>query len=185
MCIYGNIIEKEVRKEREENPEKFIETNEALNLEKEDPDLFALGLLSKNLENEGLETVIEREEQIDEEEAGITSLQFLTSGLYKKKKYDLHFDLGEERNEELLDNQEEYEKFKDNLKLKLSKDYNIPMEKIIVTFPQKGSLHVQVIFQSNEFNNLDGQKFLNKFKNDNEIGELQKLKEIHSDTVII
>ena len=185
MCIYGNIVQKEIKKEKEENPEKFLETNEALNLENEDPDLFVLGLLSKNLENEGLETVIEREEQIDEEEAGITSLQFLTSGLYKKKKYDLHFDFGEERNEELLINQNEYEKFKDNLKLKLSKDYNIPKEKIIVTFPQKGSLHVQVIFQSDEFNDLNEQQFLNKFKNDKEIGELQKLKEIHSDAVLI
>ena len=62
MCIYGNIVQKEIKKEKEENPEKFLETNEALNLENEDPDLFVLGLLSKNLENEGLETVIEREE---------------------------------------------------------------------------------------------------------------------------
>ena len=54
----------------------------------------------------------------------------------------MHFELGEERNEELLNNKEEYEKFKEKLKLKLSKDYNIPPEKIIVTLPQKGSLHV-------------------------------------------
>ena len=129
MCIYSNIIEKEIIKEKEENPEKFIETNEALNLEQEDPDLFALGLLSKNFENDGLETVIEREEQADEDESGVTSLQFLASGLYKKKRYNLHFDLGEERNEELLINEKEYEKFKANLKLKLSKDYNIPVDK--------------------------------------------------------
>ena len=38
MCIYGNIVEKEVKKEKEEHPEKFIETSEALNLEQEDPD---------------------------------------------------------------------------------------------------------------------------------------------------
>ena len=46
--------------------------------------------------------------------------------MISKKKYDLHFELGEERNEEILNNEEEYEKFKANLKLKLSKDYNIP-----------------------------------------------------------
>ena len=183
MCIYSNIIEKEIIKEKEENPEKFIETNEALNLEQEDPDLFALGLLSKNFENDGLETVIEREEQADEDESGVTSLQFLASGLYKKKRYNLHFDLGEERNEELLVNEKEYEKFKANLKLKLSKDYNIPVDKIIVTFPQKGSFHVQVIFQSDEFENLDEQSFYNKFKNDPEFDELKNLKEIHADTI--
>ena len=50
------------------------------------------------------------------------------------------------------------------MKLKLSKDYHIPVEQIIVTFPQKGSFHVQVIFQSDEFNNLDINEFKNKFK---------------------
>ena len=64
-------------------------------------------------------------------------MQFITSGLYNKKKYDLHFDLGEERNEEILNNEKEYEKFKNDIKLKLSKDYNVPIDKIIVTFPQK------------------------------------------------
>ena len=29
------------------------------------------------------------------------------------------------------------------------------MDKIIVTLPKKGDFHVQVIFQSEEFNNLD------------------------------
>ena len=101
-----------------------------------------------------------------------------------KKKYDLHFDFGEERNEELLDNKEEYEKFKNKLKLKLSKDYGIPVDKIIVTFPQKGSYSVQVIFQSDEFNNLDLQQFKAKFKNDSEFKELANLKEIHSDLVM-
>ena len=183
MCIYGNIVEKEIQKEKEENPEKFIETKEALSLEKEDQDLFILGLLSQNLEKEGLETVIEREDHDDEEEAGITSLQFITSGLYKKKRYNLHFEFGEERNDELLYNEKEYEKFKANLKLKLSKDYNIPVDKIIVTFPQRGSFHVQVIFQSDDFNNLNENDFLNKFKNDNEFNELKNLKTIHSDVL--
>ena len=84
----------------------------------------------------------------------------------------------------VLDKEEEYEKFKNKLKLKLSKDYGIPVDKIIVTFPQKGSYRVQVIFQSDEFNNLDLQQFKAKFKNDNEFKELSNLKEIHSDLVM-
>ena len=185
MCIYGNIMKKEIQKEKEENPENFIETKDALKLEQKNQDLFALGLLSQNLEDEGIETVIEKENnEEDEEDAGTTCLQFITSGLYNKQKYDLHFDLGEERNEEILNNEKEYEKFKNDIKLKLSKDYNIPIEKIIVTFPQKGSLHVQVIFQSDQFNNLDKNDFLNKFKNDSEFKELRNLKEIHSDVIL-
>ena len=95
------------------------------------------------------------------------------NGMINKKKYDLHFELGEKRNEELLNNENEYEKFKENLKKKFSKDYNIPKEKIIVTLPQKGSFHVQLIFQSEDFNNLNKEEFIEKFKNDKEFPELQ------------
>ena len=186
MCIYGHVMNKEIKKEKEKHPEKFIETSQALKLENQDQGLFALGLISNNLENIGIETAIEKEENSGEEEqdAASTCLQFITNGMCDKKKYDLHFEFGEERNEELLNNKEEYEKFKENLKLKLSKDYNIPVDKIIITLPQKGSYHVQVIFQSDDFNDLDTNEFLAKFKNDNEFKELSQLKEIHKDLVM-
>ena len=137
MCIYGEITKKEIKKEKEEHPEKFVETSQALNMENQDPGLFALGLISKNLENLGIETAIESNQDLNEQDNDFTSLQFITNGMADKKKYDLHFEFGEERNEELLNNEEEFKKFKENLKLKLSKDYNLPPEKIIVTFPQK------------------------------------------------
>ena len=186
MCIYGSIIKKEIQEEKQKNPEKFIETSDALQKENEDNGIFALGLISQNLENIGIETAIEKNSsQGDgEEDAGAACLQFITNGMCDKKKYDLTFDFGEERNEELLDNEEEYEKFKNNLKLKLSKDYGIPVEQIVVTFPQKGSYRVQVIFQNDEFNNLDSNQFMNKFKNDPEFKELSHLKEIHQDLVM-
>ena len=133
MCIYGNIMKKQIKEEKKKNPEKFIDTSQALQLENKDQELFALGLISQNLEELGIETAIEREENNEEEEedAGTTCLQFITNGLAGKKKYDLHFEFDEKRNKELLNNEEEYKKFKKNLKLKLSKDYNIPVDKII------------------------------------------------------
>ena len=73
---------------------------------------------------------------------------------------------------------------KNDLKKKLSKDYNIPMEEIIVTYPKKGSFNVQVIFQSDEFNNLDLGEFKRKFQNDKEFKELNNLKEIHADVIM-
>ena len=102
----------------------------------------------------------------------------------QKKKYDLHFEFGEERNEELLKDKNEFEEFKKNLKKKLSKDYHVAEDKIIVTFPQKGSFHVQVIFQSDEFNDLDTDVFKQKFMDDDEFEELKNLKEIHSDVIL-
>ena len=51
MCIYGNIMKEQIKEEKETNPEKFIEINDALNLEKDDQELFALGLLGNVLQN--------------------------------------------------------------------------------------------------------------------------------------
>ena len=103
----------------------------------------------QNLNSLGIEAVIEKNEnknENNENEESVTGLQFLSSGLIKKKKYKLHFDFGKERNEEILNNKIEYERFEENLKLKISKDYNISTDKIIVTFPERGSVVVQVIF---------------------------------------
>ena len=183
MCIIGNITKKEIIEEKKKNPEKFIETSEALKLKDDDEDLFVLGLLSNNLEEIGITTAIEKDIENDEQDAAATCLQYITNGMALKKKYDLHFDFDEERNNELLNDKNEYEEFKKNLIKKLSKDYNIPEDKIIVTFPQRGSFHVQVIFQSDEFNDLNLQEFKQKFKNDPEFKELSNLKEIHTDVI--
>ena len=192
MCIYGKVIKKKIEEEKKNESKKFIEADEALKLEEEDQQLFTLGLLSKNLESIGIESVIEKNENYfennenNENEASATGLQFLSSGLIQKKKYKLHFDFGKERNDEILNDKTEYEKFKDKLKLKISKDYNISTDKIVVTFPERGSVVVQVLFQSDEFNDLDTKEFLDKFKkeNDKEFSELKNLKEIHSDVLM-
>ena len=180
ICIYGNITKNEIKEEKEKNPEKFVETKTALESENSDQGLFALGLIAENLKSIGVEAAIEKETKEDEQDAGTTCLQFIINGMMEKKKYDLHFEFGEERDEELLNNEEEYKKLKENLKLKLSKDFNIPPEKIIITFPQKGSFHVQVIFQSDEFNKMDINEFKEKFKNDKEFKELSNLKDMNS-----
>ena len=66
-------------------------------------------LLEKNLEAQGIMTVIKKEETKTEEEKelSICTLDFIYNGMLNKKKYDLHFDFGEKRNEQLLMN--EYE----------------------------------------------------------------------------
>ena len=185
MCNLGIITKNKIREEKKKNPHKYIEVKDALQLEKKDQGLFALGLLGDIFQQNNTEVIIEKDDNgKDELDAGTTFLQFISNGLANKKKYDLHFDFGDKRNNELLNNSNEYEKFKKKLLLKLSKDYNIPTSKIIVTFPQKGSFSVQVIFQSDEFNNLDLSDFKQKFKNDKSFPELQKLKEIHTSVIM-
>ena len=62
-------------------------------------------------------------------------------------------------------NKNECEKLKNDFKLNLNKGYT----------------RVQVIFQSDEFNNLDEKEFLIKFKNEKDFKELKYLKKIHTD----
>ena len=93
-----------------------------------------------NENNHDEEEEYNNEEIDDKNNATATWLQFITKGINHKKKYNLLFDLGEKRNEEIINNKKEYEKFNENLKLKLSKDYNISKGKIIITFPQRGSI---------------------------------------------
>ena len=188
MCIYGNIEKMKIIEEKKENnPQKIIKTEDALTKEKEKKEqgIFALGLISSILERNDIETVIETGENGDDyEDMAITSLQFLTNGLIGKKKYELIFDFEEERVDELLFNSQKYEEFKDTLRSKISEDYNVPKEKIIIAFPQKGSFHVQVIFQSDEFNDLDLEEFKLKFQKDTKYKELSKLKSVQSGLIM-
>ena len=186
MCIYGNVIKKEIQFKKKIHPERYIETDDALQMEETDQGIFALGLLAKILEDKGIETAIEKKENKGEEmdDEATTCLQFISNGMIDKTKYTLHFDFGEEKNKKLLYDEKEFEKLKEQLKSKLSKDYNTPSDKIVVTFPQKGSIRVNVIFQSDEFNNLDKDEFLKKFKEDKDFEDLKNLKEIQTDLVM-
>ncbi len=186
MLINDKSKKNQIIKDKKENPKKYILTSEALKKESKEQDLFVLGLLSKNLENLGIETAIEKNENPKQQNTDFSWFQYLINRMYNKKKYILDFELGEQRNKELLNNKIEYEKFEEKLKSKLSKDFKIPKEKIIVdaTLPQKGRFRVQVIFQSEEFNNLNIKQFLGKFKSDSDFEELKNLKEIHEDVIM-
>ena len=186
MCIYGNVMKEIINNETKNNPDKYIKTEDVLNMGESDKELFALGLVSFVLNNNGINTVIEKETSNNDEniKEDATLLQFLSNGMMSKTKYELHFDFGKEKNYQLLNDKEKYENFQKDLKLKISKEYNLPEDEIIITFPQKGSLKVQLIFQSDEFNELEINEFINKFKNDPDFQELCNLKEIHTDVII-
>ena len=74
--------------------------------DEKDISMFDLVLLAKTLENNGVETVIEKsdninlseEEKKEKDEESTTCLQFLSNGYIGKNKYDLHFDLKEMKN---------------------------------------------------------------------------------------
>ena len=189
MCILGSIMKKEIIEEKKNQPEKFISIQEATKEEnkKKNEGIFCLGILAQALENIGITTAIERYKSKNKESENVsnTVLQFLMNGMIEKEKYEFQFDLGEKRNNELLYNLNEQKKFNNKLRKKLSKEYNIPEDKIIITNPQKGSYIVQVIFESEKFNNKNID--INEFKKqctEKEFEELKNLKHIHTSLVM-
>ena len=174
MCVLSDITKNEIIEEKKKNPEKFIKTEDALKSTDKKSPLFVMGLIAKSLENNGVVTAIEKESDNNLEEAN-TSLQFMVNGLGKKKKYDLHFGVDEKRADVLLNNKEEQDKFIDKLRKKLSKEYNIPEDDIIITNPQRGSFQLSVIFKSQDFS-LKKEDLLQKFKNEPELGTLKDIE---------
>ena len=77
-----------------------------------------IALISKNLENLGIETAIVKNSNPYEQNKNLNNFQFLINGMIHKKKYDLHYKFGEKRNKELLKNKNEYTKFKEKIKIK-------------------------------------------------------------------
>ena len=87
----------------------------------------------------------------------------------------MHFELREEKNNLLLNDTNERKKFHHKFRKKLSNEYNINEEDIIITFPRKGSYEVTVIFKSKDFQ-LNKDDLIKKFQKEKD--ELSKLKMI-------
>ena len=179
MCMMGSILKEEIIETKKTNPQVFIPIKEAT--KDKNCDIFCLGLLAQFLEDNGVTTAIERDESNNDNDESVTILQFIMNGMIEKKKYNMTFDFGDKRNDELLNNKYEQEKFHNKLKQKLSLEFNVPEDDIILTNPQKGSYKIQLIFQSKEFNDLNLNVFQQKFKNDK---ELCNLKEIHQSLIM-
>jgi len=93
MCAMGKIVKEQILEEKKKNPEKFISIQEAIQKENQNSDLFCLGLLAKNLEEQGMTTAIEKQKSDKEEDqmAANVTLQFLCNGMATKKKIWIKF----------------------------------------------------------------------------------------------
>ena len=190
ICSLGTIMKNEIIQEKKSNPENFIPIKEALSQEKfnSNEGIFCLGVLAKNLEDIGIITAIEKspKESKESQNESNTVLEFIMSGMIEKKKFNLHFDLGEKTNNELLNNKDKQNEFNKKIAKKISLAYNIPEDEIILTNPQKGSYEIQLIFQSEEFNdiNLNINSLKQKFKNDKDFKEISNLKDIQKKLIM-
>ena len=96
MSIMGAITRDYITIDTQNNPNKYISTQNAVNSLEQD--YFILGILSDYLTNQGVLTAIEKKDQnqlSSEKSKEIdTFLQFLINGLTNLKKHELRFYFG-------------------------------------------------------------------------------------------
>ena len=190
MCMYGRGARERIIQDKKDHPGKYISTDEALEKEKEDPKCFALGLMASILNQNNIETAIKNDEYVEnkttnveisnkerEEKEAKLNLQFLTNGIFGKKKYDLEFAMDDNRATQIMYNPVQGEIFKDTIKEKIKKEYNVPKDELVVTIPEKN--HALIVFQKDQFDyNFDKEDLKRRFKNDPQYPDLATLIEV-------
>ena len=154
-------MKEEILETKKKNPKAFVSIKEATKNKKSD--FYCLGVLACYLENKGVTTAIERENNDDKNES-FDIVNYIINGMLEKKKYNLSFDFGKNKNNNLLD-------INKKIRKKLAFKYNIPENEIIIisnlSKNEKIAVYkIQIIFQNKEFDNLDLKLFKQIFKND-------------------
>ncbi len=163
MAIMGTITKDYITIDTNNNPNKYLDTQTALN----SPEEYyrVLGYLSDYLTKQGVLTAIEKKDQNQLSSEKLkeidTFLQFLINGLTNLKKHELRFDFSWEKNQLILSDIKEQENFMDELRYSLSQGLKIPPNHMVITYPRSGSVIVTVIFKTEDYNNLS----LNTLKN--------------------
>ena len=156
MSNMGAITREYIEVDSAQNPNKYIPIPQALN--SPDQDYFILGILGDYLTKQGVITAIEKRDQNKLSSEKLkeidTFLQFLINGLTNLKKHEFRFDFGWEKDNLILSDVNEQQLFMDELKVSLSKGFQIKTNEIIITYPRSGSIIVTVIFLSEDFNNI-------------------------------
>jgi hypothetical protein len=116
-----------------QNPNKYLPIGQALN--SPDQDYLILGILADYLQKQGVITAIEKRDQNQLSKEKLkeidTFLQFLINGLTNLKKHELRFDFGWERNNLILTDVNEQDMFMNELKVGLSRGFNIKTNEVI------------------------------------------------------
>ena len=145
---YSSSIKKYITVEKAKNPDNYININEVIN-ETDDiyKDLnttnedFILSLFGKYWEDIGIDISVSKKKDKNLNDIELASLQTLFS-FGNQKKYELHFDFGQEINEKIINDEKEKEKFLYDYKMKIAEKLNIESDRLILTDVHRGSLGV-------------------------------------------
>ena len=147
---FSSKLKKFITIEKMNNPENYVDIEKTLdnfeNINKEinskESD-YVLSLVGKYLEKNGTEMNISKNKNEKLNKIELTSLQYLFT-LGNKKKFELHFDFGEEQNKKIFSNQLEKENFLKEQKKKISQKLQINEENVIITNIHHGCVGVDV-----------------------------------------
>ena len=146
---YSSMIKRYVTKEKIEHPENYIHIDNTINhLDNYVKELntnndYVLSLLGKSVENNGIEMNVSKKKDENFDKIELASIQSIFT-LSDHKKYELHFDFGDEENESIIKDPIKTEQFIKTYKEKIAKELNIKTENIILTDVHHGSLGVNL-----------------------------------------
>ena len=156
----GSITRGYIEIERNNNPNKYISTQNALQSKEEY--YFILGILSDYLEKQGVITAIEKKDQNQLTKGKLkeidTFLQFLINGLSNLKIHELKFDFVWEKNQFILIVINQQDDFLDELSYSLSKGFNTHTNQVVITYPRSSSVLITIAFKTEDFNYIIANK---------------------------
>ena len=149
---YMSNLKKYIIIQKEKNPNNYIDINKTLYENEKiyvdrnslNNESFLLSIFGKFLENNGIEVNISKKKDNIFKDIELASIQTLFS-FGNQKKYELHFDFGEDNNKKILNDPEEKEKFLNDWKIKISQKLNIGEDDLILTNIHKGSVAVHLV----------------------------------------
>ena len=146
---YSSMIKRYVTKEKIEHPENYIDMDNTINhLDNFGKELntnndYVLSLLGKSVENNGIEMNVSKKKDENFDKIELASIQSIFT-LSDHKKYELHFDFGDEENEKIIKDPYKKKEFLNKYKEKIAKELQIKAENIILTDVHHGSVGVDL-----------------------------------------
>ena len=169
---YGYETEKKIEEEMKNNPENFIDIEDAIKQKDSNKRLFVLGKLGESLEDMGIKVAIDKRDIKSDDY--IINNQFISSGIIKKNKYEIHIDEKDSKKKyEILNNENAQNKFTEEWKENISNCVKVPKDDIFITNFRNGSITMDVIFKRTEIKDKLGSKInidegMKNFANTNE-----------------
>ena len=164
---YSSMIKRYVTQEKTMHPENYINIDKTIgHLDNFSQELgtnndYVLSLLGKSIENNGIDMNVSKKKDENFEKIELASVQSIFT-LSDQKKYELHFNFGEEENEKIIKDPSKQKKFIEKYTKIIAEEMKIKVENIILADIHHGSLGVNLSIVNENKGPNDVKKLGNK-----------------------